>query len=291
MRRDTNDRLAWTPESVRPSRGEIAGRWYAVNTRESIRDETLREGLIPAGAVNEREGLPTTSSRPRYALAPSFSGLFDPALTGEGLMQTIANWQQDNLSAGALARVAIVRHGAVATDTGTMVTFPNGETRRMVAGPSSIISKAVIEVFAPRFLAQPGVIWLSESGNKVVARDDELAKAIGLTIEADRNLPDNILVDLGPSSPLLVFVEVVATDGAVTQTRKDALSAIAVDAGLSPRHIAFGTAYLDRDQAAFKKTVSTLAWGSFAWFVSEPEHIVVLRDGSDDRVTQLSELL
>jgi hypothetical protein len=30
----------------------------------------------------------------------------------------------------------------------------------------------------------------------------------------------------------------------------------------------------------FKKTVSGLAWGSFAWFLSEPEQIVQLHDGS-----------
>jgi hypothetical protein len=56
------EREAWAPESLRPSKNAIPGRWYAANTREPIRDETLREGLIPTGAVKEREGLPTTSA-------------------------------------------------------------------------------------------------------------------------------------------------------------------------------------------------------------------------------------
>ena len=85
-----------------------------------------------------------------------------------------------------------------------LVTFPNGETRDMEPGPSSVISKAVVEEFAARFLEQPGVIWLSESRNQVVARDDRLAQAIGLAIDPGRNLPDLILVDLGPTEPLLI---------------------------------------------------------------------------------------
>ena len=40
------DRTAWLVESLRPTTDYIMGRWYAANTREPIRDETLREGLI-----------------------------------------------------------------------------------------------------------------------------------------------------------------------------------------------------------------------------------------------------
>ena len=103
-----------------------------------------------------------------------------------------------------------------------------------------------------------------------MARDDKLARSIGLDIKADRNLPDIILVDIGPKSPLLVFVEVVATDGAITQPRRDALLDIAVQAGFNPKQIAFVTAFSDRRADAYPRLASELAWGSFAWFVSEP---------------------
>ena len=59
-----------------------------------------------------------------------------------------------------------------------------------------MISKAVVEVFAPTFLAKPAVLWLSESGNKVVVRDDKIAALLGLKIQPDKYLPDLILVDL-----------------------------------------------------------------------------------------------
>jgi hypothetical protein len=161
----------------------------------------------------------------------------------------------------------------------------------MEPGPSSVISKAVVEDFAPRFLEQPGVIWLSESRNQVVARDDQLAQAIGLTIQPDRNLPDLILVDLGPTEPLLVFVEVVATAGPVSEARLTSLMAIATEAGFREEQVAFVTAYSDRDDTAFKGSVSELAWSSFAWFMSEPDHIVMLHRGADAEQVRLSDMI
>ena len=285
------EREAWREASMRPATGAIEGRWYAVNTREPIRDETLREGLVRIGAVQERGDLPTTSPSPRYALAPDFAALFDPGLTGEALQAAIAAWREANLSRGALARTAILRRGTVAGEGRVLVTFPNGETRHMEPGPSSVISKAVVEEFAHRFLENPGVIWLSESRNKVVARDDQLAHEIGLDIQPDLNLPDMILVDLGPTEPLVVFVEVVATAGPVSESRRDALMTVATIAGFNEKQVAFVTAFQDRNHAAFKSSVSELAWQSFAWFMSEPDHIMILRRGTGASKAKLSDLI
>lgn len=253
--------------------------WYADNTREPIRDETLRDGLVAIGAIVRREDLPTTSGMPRYALRTDFAALFNPTLDGEKLNDAIAAFQSKHLSKSALARISIMLAGAAPSGAGFLVTFPNGETRKLAPGPSSIISKAVIESFARRFLGNPVVLWLSESGNKIVARDDRVANAIGLKIEPDKNLPDVILADLEPAEPLIVFVEVVATDGAMTPRRQDAIYAITDAAGFKRSQIAFLTAYDDRQSAGFRKTVSGLAWNSFAWFVSEPDHIVIFRGG------------
>ena len=288
-RTDEASRHAWMKESCRSSKGEIPGRWYAANTRESIRDDTIRSALIPNGAVIEREGLATTSPAPRYALTASFAVLLDPALRGSQLREAIETWREDNLSAGALARIAIRRRGIVSGGEHVMVQFPSGETRRMAPGPSSHIAKSVVEEFAPKFLGEPGVLWLSESRNKVVSRDDELAQSIGLTIQADRNLPDIILVDLAPKHPLLLFVEAVATDGPVTEERKAALTKLAEAAGFPVAHLAFVTAYLDRSEAVFKKTVDGLAWGTFAWFASEPQNLLQFYEGRPESVRVLAE--
>jgi hypothetical protein len=60
------------------------------------------------------------------------------------------------------------------------------------------------------FLGLPAVMFLSESCDKVVPRDDGLAKKFGIDIFADKNVPDIILADLSLAHSLLVSVEIVA---------------------------------------------------------------------------------
>ena len=90
---------------------------------------------------------------------------------------------------------------------------------------------------------------------------------------------------------LIVFVEVVATDGPVSTARRDALLKVATEAGFKSEQVAFVSAYLDRDQPSFKKTVCELAWDSFAWFASEPDEIIQLHSGAKIRGKHLHELI
>ncbi|RPJ55049.1 MAG: restriction endonuclease, partial [Acidobacteria bacterium] len=189
------ERLQWIRESLSRNTEPIKGRWYATNTRESIRDETLRDGVIPTGVVIKQEDMATTSSKGRYALEKEFADLFDPNLGGKKLESKIAAWQR-HLSRESRARIALIKgRAAAAGENDVLVAFPNGETRRMAPGASSVLSKAAIEVFGSLFLEQPAVVFLSESSRKVVAQDHALASDIGLQIEPDRNLPDIILAD------------------------------------------------------------------------------------------------
>ncbi len=272
-------RETWSLQSLRSGAlRHQPGCWYAVDTREPIRDETLRTGLVALGAVVERTGLPTTSARPRYAIAHDFASLLIHLHnTPHEAAVAIRRWQEDHLTVSALSRIQLVRQGTVrsATHKRVKVTFPNGETRLMLPGPSTVISKAVVEVFAPRFLREPGVVFLSESGNKVVQRDETLAAAIGLRLDYTRNLPDIILADVQTRGTRVVFVEAVATDGAVTEARKQALLQVASEAGHRQEDVYFVSAFRDRGASAFRRLASELAWGSYAWFVSEPECIVL----------------
>ena len=278
-RQSDSERLAYARAVEKPGFAAPADRWFQDNTREPIRDETLRDGLVRVGAVVTRPGVATTSSKGRYALQRSLASVLDPSLNGEALARAITSWQEQYLSAGALARVRLQQHSAAAAKSAVLVTLPHGETRAMAAGPSSVITKAVVEVFGPRFLGDPAVLWISESGNKVVQRDDSLAQAIGLKIESDKLLPDTILVDLKPKEPLVVFVEAVATDGPITEARRGALLDLVTNAGFKVGQVAFVTAFQDRSGPAFKKAMANLAWGSFAWCVSEPDHLIAL-DGT-----------
>jgi hypothetical protein len=69
------------------------------------------------------------------------------------------------------------------------------------------------------------------------------------------------------------------TNGPISQRRREALLALADGPGFDPSRVAFVTAYADRTAPAFKKTMASPAWGTFAWFASEPDNLVFLREG------------
>ena len=149
--RDDAARLAFYAAINAAKAPSPAGRWYADNTREPLRDEVIRQGLVPANAVVERSGLPTTSPLGRYALRNEFAALFNPLLNGTALEQAAETWRATNLSPAALARTALVRSSADTATGNIVIQFPNGPAIVVPPGPSQQIMRAVIEIFAPAF--------------------------------------------------------------------------------------------------------------------------------------------
>lgn len=273
------DRLRWlTCIQSKKAPRNIPGRWYMPNTRESIRDESIRE-LKRLNAIIEREELPKTSSRPRYTLKHSFAELFNPSLTGEFLKEAIKKWQKENLTAGALARLELAKRMVTEGSSGILIQLPSGETRKFSSGPSSDLTKAVVEEFSKKFLKKPAALMISESGQKIVLRDHQLCSAIRFEIDVSSTLPDVILADLDCVTPLIVFVECVATDGPISDRRKEELNHLIDLADYNRNDCVFVTAFKDRTDPASRKLIHTVAWGTFIWYATEPNNIIYLYNG------------
>lgn len=259
--------------------------WYADNSREQLRDEGVRRGLVPLNAIIEKSGVATTSKHGRYALQGAFAALLDPALSGSALEVAADMWRNTYLTGAALARAAAVRLSASTSAGNTTINLPNGGHVVLPPGASPALTKAVVEEFAPRFLKQPAVVWISDSAVKKY-QDTALESVLQIKLDVAKVLPDVILVDLSPpgrtGSLLIVFVEVVASDGPVDEMRKSALLKLLADSPLpyKPDDAAFVTAYNDRGADPVRDALSDLAWGSFAWFASEPDNLVQLHDGT-----------
>jgi hypothetical protein len=274
------EREHWFKNSTKPGFRPDGKRWYADTTREPIRDETIRFGLLDIGAVGKIPGVATTSSSPIYFLKDDFTALMNPALNGADLDAEIEAWQKKHLTPAARARMALIAAGKVKKADEILVTCPDGTVAKLSPGPSSLISKAVVENFATTFLTNPALLWMSESGAKVRYQDDAAAKAMGLNIDQAKVLPDIILMQVGEEGhdTHLVFIEVVASDGPMNQNRLDALGNYVKASGFPEDQCHFGTAFEDRADSAFKKCLPQLAWGTFAWFRSEPERLMWLAD-------------
>ena len=269
-------REAWLSIALRPGHRPSGKRWYADNTRESIRDDLIRDRLLAMGIVGRKEGVATTSSAPVYFLSAAFTALFSPGLDAAALVDAVAAWRSAHLGSSTLKRMALKAQGALARQGDVFIEMPDGTRMRIAAGPSSPILQAMVEEFAPRWLRKPVVLWISASDQKSHPQFVQLAASIGLTFPADKELPDLILADLaGPVR--FLFCEIVATDGPVTIQRKAALTAIARQSGIDAAQLHFVTAFQDRQAAAFRKTFSRIAPDSDIWFSTEPDLILELR--------------
>lgn len=276
---DHKDREKYKNDSMKRGYRPKIKSWYEDNTREPIRDETLKDGLVQKGAVIVNHSIATTSGKGRYALKSSFAELF--TVDKSDFLKKAKIWSDNNLNPSELAKVHIMQNRQLKKSS-VNVILPNGESRVLSAGPSSIITKAVVEEFASRHLSDAAVLWISESSNKVVLEDDYLMKKIGLNIDQQKILPDIILADLGRPSILIIFVEVVATDGPITESRKEELYKLTDSAGFPKENIVFISAYEQRNSQAFKKRFAAVAVDSLIWFTSEPDLLVWL--GKDKEI-------
>lgn len=266
------ERLSWMSMCHTPGY-RVDQQWYADNTREPIRDDLIRNRAIPHGVIVKREGVATTSPVPIYALAQPFAALFDPSLTGQALENAITQWQQQNLTPMVLKRMRLRRITGKTEGQITVILPTHDMTLRLSPGEASVITRDVCQELLHRILKVPVVVHISTSDKKKFPELTELAKAIDLDLPSSAELPDIVAADTGYGHDdlRLVFVEVVHSDGPITELRKEALLKIADEVGVPREHVRLITAFEDRNASPFKKRISELAVGSDVWFRTEPD--------------------
>ncbi|MFJ4861421.1 BsuBI/PstI family type II restriction endonuclease [Streptomyces sp. NPDC088748] len=249
-------------------RGKI---WYANNSREPVRDESI-DALIKHGAIQVRTEIATTSPRPRYTLEPGFAALLAPSLSGSELEDAITEWRSTHLTPTGRRRASLLRDPALSSDS-IEVQLPGAGTRTLHPGASSWILKGVVEKFAAS-LVEPNVLFISQPGEKVNLLDGKALKDMGLEVDQATLLPDCLMADLAPSRDEFWFIEVVASDGPVTEERRQALIDWATAHGLEAEKCRFLTAFESRTASEAKKSLPVLAHGSYAWFANEPDGLL-----------------
>jgi hypothetical protein len=278
-------RVAWLASCHTAGHKAKGQQWYADNTREPVRDDYIRNRAIPIGIIIKREGVAPTSPAPIYAFSSGFAALFDPGLQDDRLEQQISDWRKKNLDPLVLKRMALASSGIFERDGEMEVRLPNtSQVFRLPTGEASVITKAVCEDLAWRIAERPIVVHLSMSDVKKRPELERNASLVGLTIDTKAELPDVIIADLPKEGGIVLnFIEVVHSDGPITELRRRALLEIARQADVPPENVRLITAFEDRNVGIFKKRVSELAFGSSVWFRTEPDVLMHLENLPDRR--------
>lgn len=269
---DNESRLSWLATCQTPGHKPLGKQWYADNTREPLRDDLIRNRAVPIGIIEKREGVAPTSPAPIYALSDKFSYLLDPALVGDELSQATLDWQEKALNPMTLKRMKLLARGVTEKKGQVSVTLPNtGKVLRLAAGEASVITRDVCQDLSTRLMKQPIVVHVSISDQKTFPELVGEAAAYDLIFDPSSELPDVVIVDVGSDEGKVAFIEVVHSDGPITELRKTALLKIAFEAGIPASRVTLITAFEDRSSSAFRKRISELALDSKVWFRSEPD--------------------
>ncbi len=271
------ERLDWTSKAHVGGFRPAGTRWYADTSKEPIRDDLIRNRLLLIGAMgkNTPDDHNKTASTPIYFVLKEFADLFDPDLDEEALVTMVPAWQHRNLNPGTLQRMTLRAQGVQKQKGDVLVDMPNGERVRLSTGSSNQIVKALIEEFCRAHLRIPMVLWISASDKKSYPQFQELSESVGLRFDVGAELPDLILGDM--EDPVtFYFCEVVATDGPVTDARKEALLELVRESQIQEKDVRFVTAFEDREASPFRKVFSQLATDSLVWFRTEPKTIVII---------------
>lgn len=241
---------------------------YGDNSRETVRDETFPKWL-DEGAVRVRPGVKTTSPVPRWALTDAFADLFDPALSGDVLLDAVEAFREERMSPGGRLKALIARQRGDQAHA-VEVALPGGTLRQLEPGEASVILKGVIEQWAPVRLKDPVVLTISEPGEKVYTADSNTIQTLGLAIDPTTLLPDALLADVGTTPPEFWIVEAVASDGPINEDRKRALLRWATQQRIPADCCQFLTAFGSRNAAPARRRLKDLAPGTYAWYADEP---------------------
>lgn len=274
---DTDKRATWygghlkgqaAATALQTTWGVSADPWYATNSRESVRKGIYILGE-QYGAMSQGGGVNTNAGDARWIMRRSFAELFNPALEGPELTAAINTWTDTAMDPEQRLRAFAARDRR-SNAASISVVLPDGDTRQLSPGESSLLLKGVIEVWAVQRLLEPAILTISEPGNKKAFLDERRLAAIGININVSDLLPDALIVDMGKKPAEYWVIEAVATGGPVDERRKENFREWALAQRIKPEQLRFLNAFLSRNNGAAKRHLMDLAVGTYAWYFDEP---------------------
>jgi len=147
------------------------------------------------------------------------------------------------------------------------IKIPGGAVLEFSQGGHNQLQREVIEEFLPRFGAGCSLLYIGDTSNKFLLRDDKELENLGFFELSHDALPDIVAYDKNKN--WLYLIEVFYSSGPMSEERVFELKK-----GLSKctAELIFVTAFTSRTD--LKKNILDIAWESEVWTADNPEHLV-----------------
>ena len=234
------------------------GAAYAENSREAIRKQAMHH--FRNAALIEDNGKATNSPNYRYRL------------TGEMLTLVRSygskEWKE-KLSGFLSGHESLIDQYSSKRKLNRMPVRINGKALSFSAGDHNLLQKAILEDFAPRFAPDSECLYVGDTTEKDLVKNEEKLKLLGFEITLHDKMPDVVLYS--EEKNWLFFVEAVTSVGPMEPKRIKEIEDMT-------QGVTAGKVYVTAfpDFKTFKKFSESLAWETEVWIADYPDHMIHL---------------
>ena len=231
---------------------------YAENSRETFRKQAMHH--FRNAAFIEDNGKATNSPNYRYRLTDEMLLLvktFQSNLWEEQKNNFLKSHQ--NLIDLYSSKKAVRK----------MPVKINGSDFTFSPGKHNQLQKFIIEEFAPRFAENSECLYVGDTIQKDLVKNEEKLKELGFEITLHDKMPDVVLYS--EDKNWIYFVESVTSVGAMEPKRIKEIEEMTENVSAGKIYV---TAFLDFK--TFKKFSESLAWETEVWIADMPDHMIHL---------------
>ncbi|HEK9884290.1 TPA: restriction endonuclease, partial [Streptococcus equi subsp. equi] len=145
----------------------------------------------------------------------------------------------------------------------------NGDDFTFSPGKHNQLQKFIIEEFAPRFAENSECLYVGDTIQKDLVKNEEKLKELGFEITLHDKMPDVVLYS--EDKNWIYFVESVTSVGAMEPKRIKEIEEMTENVSAGKIYV---TAFLDFK--TFKKFSESLAWETEVWIADMPDHMIHL---------------
>ena len=231
---------------------------YAENSRETIRKQALHH--FRNAAFIEDNNLSTNSPNYSYRLTEEMLSLIC-AYGSNAWKAKVKRFLEDNETLISLYSTKRFFKKVPVTINGKKFIFSTGAHNRL--------QKAIIEEFAPRFAPNTECLYIGDTIEKDLVKNEGILFELGFEITLHDKMPDVVLFSLEKN--WLYFIEAVTSVGPMEPKRVKEIEKMTQNVSAGKIYV---TAFLDFK--TFKKFSESLAWETEVWIADMPDHMIHL---------------
>ena len=231
---------------------------YAENSRETIRKQAIHH--FRNAAFIEDNGAPTNSPNYRYRLTEEMLSLLKSFQTMHWSSTKHSFLENHNSLINFYRSIKLMEKMPVKIN-GSELTFSPGKHNEL--------QKLIIEEFAPRFAENATCLYVGDTIQKDLVKNETMLTKLGFKMTLHDKLPDVILYI--EDKNCLYFIEAVTSVGPMSPKRIKELESMTSDVTAGKIYV---TAFLD--YKTFKSFSEALAWETEIWIADLPDHMIHL---------------